>query len=70
MVLRRRLALYIAQWCSIKLAAEHRPGLYDVMAQLMSRSESLIVRLSAARATRARTLESQLHHGDSSTWLT
>jgi len=69
-VLRRRLALYIAQWCSIKLAAEHRPGLYDVMAQLMSRSESLIVRLSAARATRARTLESQLHHGDSSTWLT
>jgi hypothetical protein len=55
MVLRRRLCLFVATWCSLKLSREHRPILYDVLARLLGRTETLVVRLSAAKAVRART---------------
>ena len=55
MVLRRRVCLFVTTWCSIKLSKEHRPALYDVLGRLLDRSETTVVRVSAAKAVRART---------------
>ena len=58
MILRRRVCLFVQTWCSLKIAAEHRPGVYDVLARLLDRPEPLIVRLAAAKALQASTTQS------------
>lgn len=51
-ILRRRIAILIGQWATVKLAQESRPTVYRVTQHLLNRADplnDLVVRLTAAR---------------------
>lgn len=49
-IIRRRVCWLIGQWIGIKLSAELRPDLYQVMVEALSPEEDLGVRLAASNA--------------------
>lgn len=54
-IIRRRVAILIGQWVSIKISVENRPTLYKIMQHLLIREDpmnDLVVRLTAAHNLR------------------
>ncbi|KAA8911823.1 armadillo-type protein [Sphaerosporella brunnea] len=50
-IIRRRVAIMIGQWVSVKISVESRPTLYKIMQHLLNREDALndlVVRLTAA----------------------
>ncbi|GIX70549.1 importin-11 [Caerostris darwini] len=49
-IIRRRIIWLIGEWVGVKMSPELRPVLYEVILQLLSSSENIIVRLAASKA--------------------
>ncbi|XP_026671857.1 importin-11 isoform X1 [Ceratina calcarata] len=49
-IIRRRVCWLIGRWTSVKLSSELRPGLYELMIEVLSPDEDLGVRLAASDA--------------------
>lgn len=47
-VVRRRVAWVAGRWVSVKMGTEVRPQLYQLVLQLLSEGEDLVVRMTAA----------------------
>ncbi|KAL1492056.1 hypothetical protein ABEB36_012554 [Hypothenemus hampei] len=52
-VIRRRVTFLIGRWIGIKLSSELRPALYEIIVDLLSPEEDMVVRLTAATTLRS-----------------
>ncbi|OQV22380.1 Importin-11 [Hypsibius exemplaris] len=53
MILRRRILWLIGEWCSVRLAAESRVALFQLLVEGLAPSEHLAVRLMAAKVVKS-----------------
>lgn len=60
-MLRRRIALLLGRWTSVKFSADLRPALYTVTLPLLRNDEDMAVRLAASRALRASIDDFEFH---------